>query len=117
VAVAIRQIKWAATAVGLEQPARAALTTWRRRRSRVYDRTWKDFEHLRLLLAFSLPADANCIDVGAANGKVLAEITRLAPRGRHIAYEPLCRMSTVRQRSSTCETGRGSVDSDAAIIP
>jgi FkbM family methyltransferase len=89
VAVAIRQIKWAATAVGLEQPARAALTTWRRRRSRVYDRTWKDFEHLRLLLAFSLPADANCIDVGAANGKVLAEITRLAPRGRHIAYEPL----------------------------
>ena len=88
-AVAIRHIKWAATAVGLEQPARAALSTWRRRRSRVFDRTWKDFEHLRLLLAFSLPADANCIDVGAANGKVLAEIARVAPRGRHIAYEPL----------------------------
>ncbi len=88
-AVAIRRIKWAATAFGLEQPARAVLTTWRRRRSRVFDRTWKDFEHLRLLLAFALPPDANCIDVGAANGRVLAEIARIAPRGRHIAYEPL----------------------------
>lgn len=88
-AVAIRQIKWAAAAVGLEEPARAVLTAWRRRRSRVFDRTWKDFEHLRLLLAFALPPDANCIDVGAANGKVLAEIARVAPRGRHIAYEPL----------------------------
>ena len=88
-AVAIRHIKWAATAVGLEQPARTVLNTWRRRRSRVFDRTWKDFERLRLLLAFAVPADANCIDVGAANGKVLAEIVRYSPRGRHIAYEPL----------------------------
>jgi len=87
--LATRRIKWAATAVGIEQPARALLTTWRRRRSRVFDRTWKDHEHLRMLLAFALPADANCIDVGAANGKVLSEIVRVAPRGRHIAYEPL----------------------------
>jgi FkbM family methyltransferase len=42
-----------------------------------------------MLLAFALPADANCIDVGAANGKVLSEIVRIAPHGRHIAYEPL----------------------------
>jgi FkbM family methyltransferase len=88
-AIAMRRLRWAATAVGLEQPARALLTTWRRRRSRVFDRTWRDHEHLRMLLAFALPADANCIDVGAANGKVLAEIARVAPRGRHIAYEPL----------------------------
>jgi len=87
--LATRRMKWAATAVGIEQPARALLTTWRRRRSRVFDRTWKDHDHLRMLLAFSLPADANCIDVGAANGKVLSEIVRVAPRGRHIAYEPL----------------------------
>jgi len=87
--LATRRIKWAATAVGIEQPARALLTTWRRRRSRVFDRTWKDHEHLRMLLAFALTADANCIDVGAANGKVLSEIVRVAPRGRHIAYEPL----------------------------
>jgi FkbM family methyltransferase len=45
--------------------------------------------HLRLLLAYVLADDANCIDVGAHAGDVLAEMVRCAPRGRHIAYEPL----------------------------
>jgi FkbM family methyltransferase len=82
-------IKRAVIALGLEAPARAVRTAWRRRRSRVFDRTCRDFEHLWMLLACALPADANCVDVGAANGKVLAELARVAPRGRHIAYEPL----------------------------
>ena len=76
------------TVVGMEQPAHAVLTRWHRR-SRIFDRMMKDHEHLKLLLAFTLPADANCVDVGAADGKVLSEIARVAPRGRHIAYEPL----------------------------
>lgn len=49
----------------------------------------QDMEHLRLLLAFVLSADSNCIDVGAHTGGVLKEIVRCAPDGRHIAYEPL----------------------------
>jgi FkbM family methyltransferase len=72
----------------MEAPARALLARWRRR-SRVWDRTVRDKEHLAMLLAFALPADANCVDVGAANGEILAHIARVAPRGRHIAYEPL----------------------------
>ena len=48
-----------------------------------------DNEHLRLLLAFSLSEDSNCIDVGCHRGEVLAEMLRLAPRGRHIAFEPV----------------------------
>lgn len=71
--------------VGLEQALR-----------RVYERiepTAKrdrlDNEHLRLLMAFYLREDANCIDIGAHSGAVLREIVRCAPRGRHIAYEPL----------------------------
>ena len=48
-----------------------------------------DNEHLRLLLAFTLAPDSNCIDVGAHRGDVLREIVRLAPAGRHIAYEPV----------------------------
>lgn len=43
---------------------------------------------LRLLLSFTLAEDANCIDVGAYRGKVLSEILRVAPHGKHIAYEP-----------------------------
>ena len=48
-----------------------------------------DFENMRRLLAFSLAPNANCIDVGAHRGAVLAEMQRVAPGGRHIAFEPL----------------------------
>jgi FkbM family methyltransferase len=46
-------------------------------------------EHTWLLLAFTLRADSNCVDVGAHSGLILREIVRCAPRGKHIAYEPL----------------------------
>ena len=36
-----------------------------------------------------LGADSACIDGGAHQGKVLADMLRLAPRGRHYAFEPL----------------------------
>lgn len=36
-----------------------------------------------------LTPDANCVDVGANRGEVLAELLRLAPRGRHVAVEPI----------------------------
>jgi FkbM family methyltransferase len=36
-----------------------------------------------------LREDADCLDVGAHAGSVLREIVRLAPRGRHVAWEPL----------------------------
>lgn len=46
-------------------------------------------EHTRLLLAFGLREDSNCVDIGAHSGEILREIVRCAPRGSHIAYEPL----------------------------
>lgn len=49
----------------------------------------RDTEHLRLLLAFTLAPDSNCIDVGSHRGEALREMLRAAPDGRHIAYEPL----------------------------
>jgi FkbM family methyltransferase len=55
--------------------------------------SWKrdriDNDHLRLLMAFAVPANGNCIDVGAHRGKVLADMVRIAPHGSHIAFEPL----------------------------
>ena len=56
-----------------------------------YRREFVDARNLRLLMAFALPEDANCIDVGAHSGTVLSEIVRLAPQGMHVAYEPLPR--------------------------
>jgi len=46
-------------------------------------------EHLHKLLSTVLKEDSNCIDVGAYRGRFLAEILRVAPRGKHIAYEPV----------------------------
>jgi FkbM family methyltransferase len=48
-----------------------------------------DNQNLRLLLAFALREDSNCIDIGAHKGAVLAQMVRVAPCGKHIAYEPL----------------------------
>lgn len=48
-----------------------------------------DVQNMRLLLESVLTEDSNCVDIGAYRGRVLTEIVRLAPRGKHIAYEPL----------------------------
>lgn len=54
-----------------------------------YRRDAIDNRNLNLLLSFALAEDANCIDVGAYRGGIFAEMLRVAPRGKHIAYEPL----------------------------
>jgi FkbM family methyltransferase len=53
----------------------------------------RESEHLHLLLAFTLAADSNCIDVGASVGDTLEDLVRFAPGGRHIAYEPIPRFA------------------------
>jgi FkbM family methyltransferase len=49
----------------------------------------RDSELIRRLIAWTLPADGSAVDVGAHTGAILNEILRVAPKGRHIAYEPL----------------------------
>jgi FkbM family methyltransferase len=66
-------------------------------RSRTARRDRRDGRQLRRLLSV-LPEDASCIDVGANLGAVLREIVRAAPRGRHIAYEPLPELAAVLAR-------------------
>jgi FkbM family methyltransferase len=41
------------------------------------------------VLVSTLNENSNCIDIGAYRGRVLDQMVRLAPHGRHIAYEPL----------------------------
>jgi FkbM family methyltransferase len=57
--------------------------------SPVITRNRKDDRHLNLLLRFGMRKNSNFLDVGANRGQFLARIDRLAPEGRHIAYEPL----------------------------
>ena len=44
---------------------------------------------LDAVIARCVQPDSNCIDVGAHIGSVLSILVRLAPRGRHVAFEPL----------------------------
>jgi FkbM family methyltransferase len=78
-------VRRAAERVGLDGPLMRAYE-WRYPAAR---RDRMDNERLRQLLAFSLAPDSNCIDVGCHQGEVLREMVRLAPQGRHIAYEPV----------------------------
>jgi len=48
-----------------------------------------DREHLSRLIREVLQPDSDAVDVGCHEGAVLEEIVRAAPRGRHIAFEPL----------------------------
>jgi len=53
------------------------------------DREATDNRHLELLLGFLLAEDANCVDVGANEGRFLSAMVARAPRGRHVAFEPI----------------------------
>jgi FkbM family methyltransferase len=44
---------------------------------------------LILVMAAVLRRDSCCIDVGANQGAVLEHMTRIAPHGQHLAFEPL----------------------------
>lgn len=67
-------------------------------RSREARRDRRDMRSLRVLMALTLTEDASCIDVGANVGAVLQDMVRFAPRGRHVAYEPLPDLAAVLRR-------------------
>jgi FkbM family methyltransferase len=52
-------------------------------------RNQREDELVRLVAAAMLRVDSNCIDVGANEGALLRHFVELAPRGHHIAYEPI----------------------------
>jgi FkbM family methyltransferase len=44
---------------------------------------------IRAVLASALRSDGTYVDVGTNRGQVLSEAVRVAPRGRHVAFEPI----------------------------
>jgi FkbM family methyltransferase len=88
------QLKLAVRRLGLEPAARriyfhpkvAAATGLL---SPGHRRNVRDDLHMSLLMSFILDARSNCIDVGANHGNMLGQMVRLAPAGRHLAFEPI----------------------------
>ncbi len=58
----------------------------------------RDRHGMLVVLSSVLARDGNAIDVGAHSGAILREIVRVAPEGRHIAFEPLPRCIDLLRR-------------------
>jgi len=81
-------------------------------------RELRDRQGMSVLIASILPRDGSAIDVGSHAGAVLREIVRVAPAGRHIAYEPLpmfaanlaAEFPTVEVRNAALSDATGQVE-------
>jgi FkbM family methyltransferase len=77
-------------------------------------RTRRDAENMDLLLAFALAEDSNCVDIGAHQGDFLQHCVRVAPRGAHVAFEPLPEFaSALKARFPDVDVHRAAVGAEA----
>ena len=49
----------------------------------------RDFDLIVALMKRELKRDSDCLDVGASEGQFLTEMSRIASRGEHVAWEPV----------------------------
>jgi FkbM family methyltransferase len=81
-----QQLRRALASIGLEERTVAVRRAFEPA-SRTQDR--RDHEALATIFAAALTETSNAIDIGAHGGDVLGDLLRIAPRGHHIAFEPL----------------------------
>lgn len=79
-------VKSAMRAAGLSQAVDWMQANWPSRELR---RERRDNRHAVVALAAALRPDSSCIDVGAHTGNFLRHMLRVAPEGRHVAFEPV----------------------------
>ncbi len=90
VPVRLSELKYEFIRTPLERPLqrlRWALGALRRGRHPELREIYLEDERLRATLARVLEPGSNGIDVGCHYGSILSEFCRLAPRGRHVAFE------------------------------
>lgn len=61
---------------------------WKRWLHPEFDAIYREDDRIHEILRQVITPSANCIDIGAHLGSVLARLARLSPNGRHIAIEP-----------------------------
>lgn len=81
-----RAVKQGLRRVGLDDAVRKAEENWPSKQLR---REKRDNRHVAAMLAALVGPDDHCVDVGAHKGDVLRQFVRLAPNGRHVAFEPV----------------------------
>lgn len=111
----MRQLRRALHAAGYE------LSRYGRRVSpaepELWERTVRDERHLVAAMAACIREDANCVDVGSYRGHVIEHMARLAPEGRHIAFEPIPWCATALEgRWSNVEVWAAVVDAKSRTL-
>lgn len=90
---------------------------------RAFEPIWQtrdreDSACIRAVLAAALGPEACCVDVGANVGAVLDDIVRMAPRGRHIAFEPLPQLAeALRARHPEVEVHQCALFDEPGELP
>lgn len=75
-----------------------------------------DEVQIRRFLAYTLAEDSNCVDVGAHRGTLLERMTALAPKGHHIAYEPIPELAEdLARRFPAAEIHQAAVAAEPSI--
>jgi FkbM family methyltransferase len=75
------------------------------------------YGQVRKLFLDELEPASNCIDVGAYRGDVLSLMTRIAPHGHHLAFEPIPYMAaSLRRRFPSVEVHEAAVSDHAGPI-
>lgn len=90
----IRTLGNASRALGIEGPALKVYYRF----SPLARRNHLDNIGLQALLSEILKEDSNCIDAGAHKGEITEVLTQLAPRGKHVAIEPIPHLAEQLQR-------------------
>jgi FkbM family methyltransferase len=110
-----RALGGVARGLGLERQAQAL----RRRLLPAHVRAdIRDHEQLVALLERLLEPGSDCLDVGAHEGAVLREVVRLAPGGRHVAWEPLpAQAARLRERFPSVDVREAALSDHAGERP
>jgi len=97
----------------------------------LWARNVRDERHLVAAMAACIREDANCVDVGSYRGHVIEHMARLAPKGHHVAFEPIpwcavalegrwanveVRSAVVDAKSRTLELGDGDEPVAVAVV-
>jgi len=97
----------------------------------LWERNVRDERHLVAAMAACIREDSNCVDVGSYRGHVIEHMARLAPKGHHVAFEPIpwcaaalegrwanveVRAAVVDAKSRTLELGDGDEPVAVAVV-
>ena len=90
---------------------------WRRLTAPQFNELRREDHRMLRIMRKVLRDDSNCVDVGCHFGSMLSRMTRLAPRGRHVAYEAIPeKVDFLRSRFPPVDVRRAAVSDTSGEV-